>query len=380
MSNQSHNDLNIDRINANNVTIRILLDFYMNLHTQTVRRIDSLYDILDEIRSAVNILGGISSQLNENDRNNRNYYRANYGNNERTNDRTNYGNNERTNYGNNERSNDRYQFNGERSNRGNGGGGGRNGRSANAYGRGGRTSLWSDERRHSWQNQNNTQNYVDWLNNRIYIQGRPYRMEFENLQTFYSNVPVVATPEQIQTATRLTRFSNISNPINNSCPITLEPFVNDSNVTEILGCNHLFNPDALSSWFRDNVRCPMCRFDIRTNRISSRQEEETREETKEETKEETEVEETKDDNRPVSQSTERPPERNSNSRRRILNRNTTRVDASGNIFEAALTEITGALLNQFLTNNSQSGTENGLFFNNIFDPSNNEFAFRGYRI
>jgi hypothetical protein len=376
MSNQSPNDLSIDRINANNTTIRIFLDFYMNLHTQTVRRIDSLYDILDEIRSAVNILGGISLQLNENDRNDRNYYRANYGNNERAN----YGNNERANYGNNERNNDRYQFNGERSNRGNGvSGGGRNGRSANAYGRSGRTSPWSDERRHSWHNQNNTQNYVDWLNNRIYIQGRPYRMEFENLQTFYSNVPVVATPAQIQTATRLTRFSNIINPINNSCPITLEPFVNESNVTEILGCNHLFNPDALSSWFRDNVRCPMCRYDIRTNRISSRQEEETREETKDETKEETEVEETKDDNRPVSQSTERSAERNSNPRRRILNRNTTRVDASGNILEAALTEITGALLNQFLTTASQSGTENGLFFNNIFDPSNNEFAFRGYR-
>jgi hypothetical protein len=200
-------------------------------------------------------------------------------------------------------------------------------------------------------------------------------MEFENLQTFYSNVPVVATPAQIQTATRLTRFSNITNPINNSCPITLEPFTNESNVTEILGCNHLFNPDALSSWFRNNVRCPMCRYDIRTNRISSRQEEES----KEETKEETEVEETKDDNSPVSQSTERPAERNSNPRRRILNRNTTRIDASGNIFDAALTEITGALLNQFLTNNSQSTTENGLFFNNIFDPSNNEFIFRGYR-
>lgn len=360
-SNQNINDLNIDRVNANNTTVRILLDFYMNLHTQTIRRIDSLYDILDEIRSAINVLGGINSRLNETNRNNY-----------RTNDDFRFGN--------------RYQFNRERGNRG-----ARGGRGANMGGRG---NMWSGERTNPWYNNDNTQTYFDWLNNRIYIQGRPYRIEFERytmpqthrngntdndmlnfIQNFYSNVPVIATPAQIQSATRLTRFSDVSNPLNSSCPITLEPFTNDANVSEILGCNHLFQPEALTSWFQSNVRCPVCRYDIRTNRIVSRQEEET--------KEEGELEETKEDppiSIPILHSSERPVERNSNSRRRVINRNSTRIDSSDNILESTLTEITGTLLNQLFNNVSQSGSANRLFFNNSFDASNNEIIFRGFRI
>jgi hypothetical protein len=165
--------------------------------------------------------------------------------------------------------------------------------------------------------------------------------------------------------------------MNSSCPITLEPFSSDANVTEILGCNHLFNPDALTSWLENNVRCPVCRYDIRMNRISTREEqyqEESREQ--EETKEETVLEETKEDT-PISQSPERPAERNSNPRRRYPRQQT---DASDNNLESALTEITETLITQLFNGSSRGNSAGRLFFNNTFDASNNEIIFRGFRI
>jgi hypothetical protein len=388
----STNQMNIDRVNTNNTTVRILLDFYMNMYSHTIRRIDSLYDILDEIRSAINILGGLNDRINNSNTNYSNRY------NENREYRSNINQNFRyySASANENINRNRNNYNGERGNRG-GGGRGRNGRGTNSWNRG---NFSGGERTHSWQNNENVnttntnaRDYFDWLNNRVYIQGRPYRIEFERyniptntarnaggnndmlnfIQNFYSTVPVIATPAQIQNATRLTRFSDISNPMNSSCPITLEPFSSDANVTEILGCNHLFNPEALTSWLESNVRCPVCRYDIRTNRIASRQQ---REEQEEETKEETVLEETKEDT-PISQSPERPPERNSNSRR-ISPRQ--QIDASDNILESTLTEITETLLTQLFNGSTQSNSPGRLFFNNTFDASNNEIIFRGFRI
>uniref|UniRef100_A0A6C0HC07 RING-type domain-containing protein n=1 Tax=viral metagenome TaxID=1070528 RepID=A0A6C0HC07_9ZZZZ len=358
MSNQNsinHQNLDIDRVLVNNNTNRILLDFYMNLHTQTVRRIDALYDILDEVREAINMLSGI--------------IRNNF--------------NRNTNNTNNENINRDYRDYAGRGGRG-------PNRGVNVGGGGGRNNVWGGRaRQNTWYNNRSTpQNQYQGLNNRVYIQGRPYRIEFERynipsnantgtntrtnadmlnfIQNFYSNVPVIATPSQVVNATRVVRFSEICNPINSSCPITLEQFTNNSNVTEILGCNHLFNPEALTSWFSTNVRCPVCRYDIRTNRLHEQ----------EETKEELEIEETKEEplpSTPNSSPLGRPPERNSNSR-------VSQSDSSDNVLESALTELTGTLLNQ-LFNTSQGNTANRLFFNNTtYDASANEIIFRGFRL
>jgi len=385
----STNQMNVDRVNANNTSIRILLDFYMNMYSHTIRRIDSLYDILDEIRSAINILGGLNERANRQNTNT-NYANTNYANTNYAN--TSYANRNNINQNfryyspsaNENRNRSRDHYNGERSNRG-----GRNGRGANNWNR---HNLSGRERTHSWGNyeNTNTRDYFDWLNNRIYIQGRPYRIEFERynfpstttrnptvnndmlnfIQNFYSNVPVVATPAQIQSATRTIPFSEISNPLNNSCPITLEPFSSDADVTEILGCKHLFNPEGLTSWFQNNVRCPICRYDIRTNRISARQGQQ-----EEETKEETVLEETKEED-PIPQTQESTTERNSNQRRRSPRQR----DASDNILESTLTEITETLITQLFNGSSRGNPPTRLFFNNTFDASNNEIIFRGFRM
>lgn len=78
-----------------------------------------------------------------------------------------------------------------------------------------------------------------------------------------SNVIVRPTEQQIQNATRIVRYGSIEHPLSESCPITLERFNPDDNVRQIHRCGHIFLPQAFNEWFNSNVRCPVCRFDIR---------------------------------------------------------------------------------------------------------------------
>lgn len=80
--------------------------------------------------------------------------------------------------------------------------------------------------------------------------------------------PVVIRPDdrQIREATQLVRFGNITDPQNNNCPISLERFENQQLVTRIIFCGHIFSTNELQLWFETNVRCPLCRFDIREHR------------------------------------------------------------------------------------------------------------------
>ena len=80
---------------------------------------------------------------------------------------------------------------------------------------------------------------------------------------FNDPVNVVATPRQISTATRELLYENIETPTNDRCPICLEVFQPTSEVTQINNCRHIFNRNELATWFETNVRCPVCRFDIR---------------------------------------------------------------------------------------------------------------------
>lgn len=74
---------------------------------------------------------------------------------------------------------------------------------------------------------------------------------------------IIPSNEQIQNATETILYSSITEPINTSCPISLENFTSTSNVTMIKQCKHLFNPQSLTQWFVSNCVCPICRYDIR---------------------------------------------------------------------------------------------------------------------
>jgi len=94
------------------------------------------------------------------------------------------------------------------------------------------------------------------------------------LSRFFSNVPIVPTTEQINNAVVYCNYRDISNPINTSCPIELTTFNNNDEVMQIRYCGHIFHRNSLTSWFQNNVICPMCRYDIRNYTTSTNEEHE----------------------------------------------------------------------------------------------------------
>jgi hypothetical protein len=95
----------------------------------------------------------------------------------------------------------------------------------------------------------------------------PVTIQFETewIDRLFEPVAVVPTADQIRNGSRRVRFGDIPEPLNSSCPISLERFEPDSEVMELLACHHLFHPSCLQGWFQNNPRCPVCRHDIREN-------------------------------------------------------------------------------------------------------------------
>lgn len=74
------------------------------------------------------------------------------------------------------------------------------------------------------------------------------------------------TNPQIHRATMNTTFGNVLSPVNATCPISRDEFNDESEITMIRGCNHIFNRTSLREWFVNHSTCPMCRGDIREYR------------------------------------------------------------------------------------------------------------------
>jgi len=90
-----------------------------------------------------------------------------------------------------------------------------------------------------------------------------YNPHRRTVPIIYNDIHLIPTTAQIQNACRDMLFSEIENPLDNRCPISLDSFSPDTPVTQIIHCGHIFNRDSLNSWFSRNVRCPVCRYDIR---------------------------------------------------------------------------------------------------------------------
>ena len=88
-------------------------------------------------------------------------------------------------------------------------------------------------------------------------------------QTFFDPVIIYPTQTQIENATRFIQYDTITNPSNESCPFTYEPFNNQDMVRQILFCGHICSSAGFNTWFNSNVSCPICRYDIRNYRPTS---------------------------------------------------------------------------------------------------------------
>ena len=79
------------------------------------------------------------------------------------------------------------------------------------------------------------------------------------------------TQRQINNSIIIDTYENMVNPLQiSSCPITHQDFVNNSIVSKIINCNHIFNHDSLNTWLQDHQTCPVCRQNILNNNINNR--------------------------------------------------------------------------------------------------------------
>ena len=222
--------------------------------------------------------------------------------------------------------------------------------------------LTPNQRQHNYQNHNEDiiNDYINYgantSRNRVRSSINPTNTtEWNNLlRTFFNTVPICPTPAQIARATRQQIFSQVIEPINNRCPISLEYFGENDQVTQIIYCEHLFNPAQITTWFRSNVICPICRYDIR-NYIEDTQENTSNSESKEETiRQETKESEAED----------------------LTGNPVTTVIPTSNADEL-ISQLLLDIISEQLTTNASQNTANPLI---DFDASNNlyfmEFLFR----
>ena len=163
--------------------------------------------------------------------------------------------------------------------------------------------------------------------------------------------------------------------MNVSCPITLERFESNTEVLQILGCNHVFNPTSLQQWFQTNVRCPICRYDIRDYiPINNRRRRYNYEETKQE---ETKQEETNEET-PTAYSSESSGSTLHTASPEPRSRNTIPEPTDNPEFISNLTSVTENLLSDLFSSSFPNTQFNFNGTTYTVDVSNNEIVFQGY--
>ena len=84
---------------------------------------------------------------------------------------------------------------------------------------------------------------------------------------FWDPVAIGASEQEINAATAPIEFADLPEGTT-TCPITMEPFTEESDICQITSCGHCFSRRSLSRWFQNHVTCPVCRHDIRENRYN----------------------------------------------------------------------------------------------------------------
>jgi hypothetical protein len=174
------------------------------------------------------------------------------------------------------------------------------------------------------------------------------------LNSFLEPVNITPTQTQIENATRNIVYGDILDPINNSCPISLETFTDTSNVTMIRHCRHIFNTSNIMSWFSSNCKCPVCRYDIRNYDPNNNNDNNDNNDNNNNNNNEEELEhQQEDDNDNASNNIRSPPE-------------TRETRNSNNTIETLFFEIISDLSN----NNIEYTYDNtSTLFNSLFPPT-----------
>jgi len=70
------------------------------------------------------------------------------------------------------------------------------------------------------------------------------------------------TNQEITTHIKCCEYKDIINPLNTSCPITMDAFQLNTNVMQLINCGHIFTETELRRWLINKRICPMCRNNI----------------------------------------------------------------------------------------------------------------------
>lgn len=131
-----------------------------------------------------------------------------------------------------------------------------------------------DEENRRYANRENTRNRNYGLNTNNRVRGLYSNYTPTQLLSYFlpnrnfTNVIVRPSEEQISNATQMLNYDENASYNNNSRPITMEDFSNGDVICQIKHCGHNFREQPLRNWFRTNVRCPVCRYDIREYSVS----------------------------------------------------------------------------------------------------------------
>ena len=80
----------------------------------------------------------------------------------------------------------------------------------------------------------------------------------------FSNVSKVNLINIINNNIKKSKYSEIVEPLNESCCITQYEFCGDDEVAMITECKHICKYDALYNWLSQHQTCPICRYNILT--------------------------------------------------------------------------------------------------------------------
>lgn len=80
-------------------------------------------------------------------------------------------------------------------------------------------------------------------------------------RTFLDPVPVIPTTHQIRTASTVS-VVDVSHG-NDVCSICQDSISIGNRIRTLNACNHAFHISCIDTWFTHNVRCPVCRHDVR---------------------------------------------------------------------------------------------------------------------
>jgi hypothetical protein len=128
-----------------------------------------------------------------------------------------------------------------------------------------------------WRNRERQTRFYNYASTPIYNSlNYPLYRTVYNPTSQLQDVIVRPTNQQIEIATEnITYDSSLSQF---RCPISLESFEEGDQICRIKHCGHLFKRSSLTSWFQRNVRCPVCRYDIREYEENDHHDHDTNEE------------------------------------------------------------------------------------------------------